>query len=270
MTRGLFPPPAGNATATPLSYSARVGRFILRVWLPDRPGALGVVATRVGAVGGEIVGIEILERGAGRAIDELVVDLADQSQLTALVREVRAAEGVDVEDLRPAREPLRDPGSAALESAAELFAARSCSQLLDHLAEEVALQFDADWSAVVDVEAPAVRSHTGTPPPAPWLQAFIEGSRSSPTVAAHESGPNELAWAPLAAAQLTVVLGRPVRPFRARERKQLVALAGIAGTRWCELSARSAPAGTADQPGGRSPQGTGMSPLGSYDGMNGW
>src|SRR5262245_58230979 len=46
--------------------------FVLRLWLPDRPGALGAVASRVGAVGGDLVGIDILERGAGRAIDELV------------------------------------------------------------------------------------------------------------------------------------------------------------------------------------------------------
>ena len=39
----------------------------LRVWLPDRPGALGAVASRIGGVKGDVVGIEILEQGAGRA-----------------------------------------------------------------------------------------------------------------------------------------------------------------------------------------------------------
>ena len=48
--------------------------YVVRMWLPDRPGALGQVASRIGAVRGEIVGIDILERGAGRAIDELVVE----------------------------------------------------------------------------------------------------------------------------------------------------------------------------------------------------
>ena len=47
--------------------------WIVRVWLPDRPGALGQVASRIGAVRGDVVGIDILERGAGRAIDELAV-----------------------------------------------------------------------------------------------------------------------------------------------------------------------------------------------------
>ena len=46
--------------------------FVLRVWVPDRPGALGAVASRIGAVRGDLIGIDILERGAGRAIDCLL------------------------------------------------------------------------------------------------------------------------------------------------------------------------------------------------------
>ena len=53
--------------------------YVIRVWLPDRPGALGAVASRIGAVGGDVVAIDILERGAGRAIDELVVDFAEEN-----------------------------------------------------------------------------------------------------------------------------------------------------------------------------------------------
>ncbi len=42
---------------------------LIRVWLPDRPGALGLVASRIGAVDGDIVGIDVLERGDGVAVD---------------------------------------------------------------------------------------------------------------------------------------------------------------------------------------------------------
>ena len=45
--------------------------YVVRLWLPDRPGALGQVASRIGAVHGDVVGIEILERGGGSAIDDL-------------------------------------------------------------------------------------------------------------------------------------------------------------------------------------------------------
>ena len=45
--------------------------IVVRVWMPDRPGALGQVASRIGAVRGDVLAIEILEQGGGRAIDEL-------------------------------------------------------------------------------------------------------------------------------------------------------------------------------------------------------
>ena len=69
--------------------------FVLRVWMPDRPGALGALASRIGAVGGDVTGIEILERGAGRAIDELVVELPDESLVDLLVAEVHQVDGVE-------------------------------------------------------------------------------------------------------------------------------------------------------------------------------
>ena len=37
-------------------------RYRLRIWLPDRPGALGLVASRIGAVGGDIEAVDILDR----------------------------------------------------------------------------------------------------------------------------------------------------------------------------------------------------------------
>jgi len=51
--------------------------FLVRIELPDRPGALGAVASRIGAVRGDVVSIEIIRRQDGRALDEFVVELAD-------------------------------------------------------------------------------------------------------------------------------------------------------------------------------------------------
>ena len=73
--------------------------YVVRIWLPDRPGALGAVASCIGAVRGDPVGIDILERGAGRAIDELLVELADASLVPLLTRELSQVDGVDVEEL---------------------------------------------------------------------------------------------------------------------------------------------------------------------------
>ncbi|HEX2063276.1 MAG TPA: hypothetical protein VHE80_02530, partial [Acidimicrobiales bacterium] len=62
--------------------------YVMRVWLPDRPGALGGVASRIGAVRGDVTSIDILERGAGLAIDELVVDLPSDDLVPMMISEV--------------------------------------------------------------------------------------------------------------------------------------------------------------------------------------
>lgn len=212
----------------------------MRVWMPDRPGALGQVASRIGAVRGDVVGIDILERGAGRAIDELVVRLPDPSVLDLLVAEIKAVDGVDVEDVRPAADSLRDPRLDALETAAMLVGATTCDELLGSLVTHAQLDFGADWAVVVDLEEPALRAAVGEAPSPAWLVAFVEGSRWSARVAAGEAGPDDVAWAPLPSARLSLVLGRTRRPLRARERRQAAALARIADTRWVEVAVHEA------------------------------
>lgn len=203
--------------------------------MPDRPGALGAVASRIGAVRGDVVGIDILERGAGRAIDELVVELPEAELLDLLVQEMSQVDGVDVEDVRPVGDLLHDPRLDALETAARLVAAQTLDELLDELTERARRDFEADWVAVLDTETGAVAAALGSPPAGRWLAAFVAGGQSSVAVAAGEAGPEDVAWAPLGSPGLAVVLGRRGRPLRARERRQVSALARIAEVRWSEL-----------------------------------
>ena len=210
--------------------------YVVRVWMPDRPGALAQVAGRIGAVDGDVVGIEILERGAGRAIDELLVQLPDASMLPSLIAEIAGVDGTDVEDVRPASEGVRDPRLAGLEAAAMLVGAASVDELVRVLLEHVAADFDVEWVAVVDLVEPQVRGAIGPAPSAAWLEAFVEGSRSSARVAAGETGPDDIAWAPMMSARLSLLLGRRGRPLRGRERREIAALARIADTRWVEVA----------------------------------
>lgn len=212
--------------------------FAVRIWLPDRPGALGAVASRIGAVKGDLVGIDILERGAGRAIDELIVELPDESLVQPLLRELREVDGVDVEDVRPVREIAHDPRQDALDTAIALVESRSVELLLMALATRACEDFEAEWASVIDHGSPEPLAIVGKPPSKPWIEAFIQGSRASVRVAAGETGPNDVAWANLSAADLTLVLGRKGRPFRTRERRQANALARIADARWTELVVR--------------------------------
>jgi hypothetical protein len=76
--------------------------YIVRIALPDRPGALGLVASRIGAVGGDIVAINILERDEGQAVDEFVVEIGGHHLVDLLQSEIHEVDGVVVLEIRAA------------------------------------------------------------------------------------------------------------------------------------------------------------------------
>lgn len=209
---------------------------IVRVWLPDRPGALGEVATAIGAVGGEIVGIDILERGGGRAVDELAVDVAGPEAVPVLIAAIRGVSEVDVEEVRAVDGGVHDPRSDALDTAALLVGARTRADLVAALAEHGRRLLGGDWLAVIRLDDGAVMAADGPAPEGRWLSAFVEGSRSSARVATGEAGPDDVVWAPVPGAGLAVVIGRDGLPFRRRERRQVAALARITDSRLRDLA----------------------------------
>ena len=76
--------------------------YVVRIALPDRPGALGLVASRIGAVGGDIVAINILERDVGQAIDEFVIEIGGEDLVELLRNEIHEVDGVSVIEIRAA------------------------------------------------------------------------------------------------------------------------------------------------------------------------
>ena len=83
--------------------------YVVRIALPDRPGALGLVASRIGAVGGDIVAINILERDRGRAVDEFVVEIGGQHLIELLQNEIHEVDGVSVLEIRDADSSTSTP-----------------------------------------------------------------------------------------------------------------------------------------------------------------
>lgn len=75
--------------------------YVVRIALPDRPGALGLVASRIGAVGGDIVAINILERDKGSAVDEFVIEV-DADRIDLLQHEIHEVDGASVLEIRDA------------------------------------------------------------------------------------------------------------------------------------------------------------------------
>jgi hypothetical protein len=217
-----------------------VATFVIRVWLPDRPGALGQVASRIGAVRGDVVGIDILERDGGQAVDELVVELPDGQLVDLLVAEIRQVDGVAVEEVRAVADALHDPRLDALEAAAQLVGAPDIDELLAAVVVHARRVIGATWVAVVALEpgdGEAVLVADAEAPNRGWLEAFLAGSRAAEGVTrACVTGPSDVIWAPLPSNRLALVLGRQGMAYRARERRQVAALARVVDTRMRELA----------------------------------
>jgi len=203
-----------------------VSHMVVRVWLPDRPGALGLVASRIGALGADIVGVDVLERSDHVAVDEFAISLPNVDLVKLLVREIEEVDGASVEEWRlVGRFP--DPRLDALETVERLCSTRDAREVFGALVDAVRAEFDADWAGVLDNDAVIAASGSSVPD-GPVLAALAAGTTASPAVASGEAGPDDLAAARFPATGAVLLVGREGHPFRRRERGQLIALARIA------------------------------------------
>jgi hypothetical protein len=213
--------------------------YVLRVWLPDRPGALGAVASRIGAVKGDVVGIEILETGQGQAVDELVVRLPDATLVDLLVSEVRQVDGVQVEEVRAVGLSGHDPRRATLETAARLVGAKSRPELLAVARDVAPVSLSAAWVAVVDLETASTLVAGERAPADSWLAAFVHGASAAEEARVSGRGVDgsgsDVIWSKMPEVELAVVAGRDKIAWRERERHELDALGHIIAIRWSEL-----------------------------------
>ncbi len=79
----------------------RVPSYLLRVQLEDRPGSLGSLAVALGSVGADILSLDVVERAAGYAVDDLVVDLPAGAMPDMLITAAEKLNGVYVDSIRP-------------------------------------------------------------------------------------------------------------------------------------------------------------------------
>ena len=88
-------------TPSGLCKGGRVSSYLLRVQLEDRPGSLGSLAVALGSVGADILSLDVIERGSGYAVDDLVIDLPAGAMPDMLITAAEALTGVRVEAIRP-------------------------------------------------------------------------------------------------------------------------------------------------------------------------
>src|SRR5689334_16272309 len=74
--------------------------LLMRVHLPNRPGALGAVASALGAMGADINLVEILQKRGDIEIDEFILDLPRSQTVESLVATCDALDGVQVQWVR--------------------------------------------------------------------------------------------------------------------------------------------------------------------------
>ncbi len=200
---------------------------VVRVWMPDRPGALGQVASRVGAVRGDVLGIEILEHGVGQVIDELTVSLPSAEIVPLLSSEVDAVDGVSVEEVRIVEADRIDPNLSALAAGAAM-AEAPMAERLDVLCRAVQRLAEAEWAAVLRVDETVAEmvAEVGDSPDVGWLTAFLAGSGH--LTETDETLPNDLVWGHMLTSGLVVAAGRTGRPIHERERVRVSLLARLA------------------------------------------
>jgi hypothetical protein len=207
----------------------------MRLVLPDRPGALGAVATALGEVGADITSVDVIQRGPDHAVDDLVIELPPDRLADSLVTAAGSVAGVEVESIRPYAGTI-DP-HRELEVLDQL--AAGPDDPLPAFTDGVTRIFRAGWSVVLGPPtagtAPVLAGSTAAPemteldvpwwPPRP-ARLLDAAEPWAPPVWADLG--TELAVAPLADGALLV--GRPALRWLPAELMRLTHLAGIAAT----------------------------------------
>lgn len=114
-----------------------------RIALPDRPGSLAKVARVMAVCGADVVRVDVLEREAGRAVDDFLLDLPT-GRGPALAKALRGEPGVDLLVLAPTGRP---PGSHPEIDLFEHAVARP-QRALTTLTDMAADVFAAEWAVL--------------------------------------------------------------------------------------------------------------------------
>lgn len=189
-----------------------------RVSLPDRPGVLGQVARAFGVLGADILQVTVLERAAGRAVDDFTVSWSGVLGVDELRERVSVVPGARVEGAWPTRDvPGANPEFDLLGHVAA-DPERAYQTLVDALPDLLS----AEWAAVVDTA-------TGRTVHASWA-APAEPLPADPPArpAAFGDGSLHVITVPLPEAALHLVVARAQGPaFHRVELDRVVRLVEI-------------------------------------------
>lgn len=186
----------------------------LRISVPDLPGSLGKVASAIGLAGADIVKVNVLESEAGRALDDVFVEVRDAGQVDRLRDHLVGMPGVRVTGVQVGVPPAG--GHTDLELVAQVMDApeRGVRTLVDGAPGALG----ADWAAVItfdDHGAPGEVAAVSVGCPGPD-HVVVATPRRPATLRMTPPGADEpyggTALIPLGAAPLGLILVRQTGP----------------------------------------------------------
>lgn len=191
--------------------------LLLRLELPNVPGSLGRLASAIGAAGGDIESIEIVEkRPDGTDVDDVLLDMVDGAMPDSVVSACNAVEGVRVlwisrylaggnlfPDLEVVESLTADPARA-----------------LDLLVDALPVAFRCEWAARLGSGGHIEQATEGAP-------ATVELSATS-GLDRQTLGDDLVAIAPLADGRLVVIGRRGGPEYLDSELARLGHLVGLA------------------------------------------
>lgn len=177
----------------------------MRVSLPDRPGSLAQVTRVLGVAGADIIQLVVLERGGGRAVDDLTVHWPDAAPRTTLVQGLESVPGVVIEGVWTTREaPGTYPELEILK-----YITTAGDRALATMIDSMPVLFSSDWSAAGTEKLPRTVVHSSWR--APSEVPFPAVTPPRPEAQTLPSGTHVIA-APLPPLALTFMLARSEGP----------------------------------------------------------
>ncbi|SQG64521.1 putative NAD-dependent malic enzyme [Corynebacterium renale] len=214
--------------------------FLIRVLLPDAPGALASLTAAIGDVRGNIQSVDVVERFSdGTVMDDLVIELPHGAMADSLISAAQSVDGVLVDSIRPFSGRVDRRGQ--IEMLADVASANhDIHKAMEKLVGVLPRSMTSSWALVLDTEGPISRVAAS--------QAAPEDDGTSPAdihiSEARVLLPEKDTWvpeswtlldsalvaAPLAGTSLVVVVGRTGGPdFITGEVSHLGNLAQVCG-----------------------------------------
>ncbi|WP_134322462.1 ACT domain-containing protein [Cumulibacter soli] len=208
--------------------------YLLRIVLPDRPGALGAVASAIGTSGADIVSVDIVDKHDHVVIDDIVIDMGPGQMPDEVLSAAQRLDGVHVESIRPFDGALSTHRELQLLEAMSVDPEGSAQLLVDELPRI----FRSGWGIIVRDDGLVMTSSASAPEndrAEPWRQP-ADAVILDPITDALPADWTTLDTALMAVPygeNRSVVAGRPGGPdFRPSELSRLAHLVGITRSIW--------------------------------------